>query len=89
MNHDGQRQINESDPRLFDTDGDGLSDGREDRDQNGRQTLGETSALLADTDGGGHHDGVEMILALDPLDPRDDIERLDTDGDGLPDDLED
>jgi len=55
-----------------------------------------TSALLKDTDGGGvsdgsedtNLDGVPDAGELDPNDPNDDVNVVDTDGDGLSDDLE-
>lgn len=54
---------------LFDTDGDGLSDGEEDRNKNGVWNAGETNPLSRDTDGDGFEDGIEArALASDPGD---------------------
>jgi hypothetical protein len=70
---------------IIDSDGDGLTDEREDR-------LG-TDRRRQDTDGDGFSDLLEERLALsgsDPLDPTDadcaaDVDRQDSDGDGLRD----
>jgi hypothetical protein len=70
---------------IVDSDGDGLTDEREDR--------AGTDAALQDTDGDGFSDLLEQRLVLsgsDPLDPTDadcaaDVDRVDTDGDGLRD----
>ena len=43
---DGVRSPRETDPRVFDTDGDGLHDGQEDRNHDGQQNPGETDALI-------------------------------------------
>jgi hypothetical protein len=48
-----------TDPALPDTDGDGLSDGTEDRNGNGIRDPRETSAVIADTDDDGLLDGEE------------------------------
>ena len=88
-------------PLLNDTDGDGLLDGEErytyftnplspDTDLDG---LGDgleenhgTDPLDSDTDGGGALDGVEVDSGNhDPLDPVDDEDLVDSDGDGLSD----
>jgi len=50
-----------TDPRVADTDGDGLLDGDE-------VNVYHTNALLADTDGDGIPDGVEVGTASNPLD---------------------
>jgi hypothetical protein len=71
-----------TDPRVADTDGDGLNDGFEDADRNGRFDAGETNPLLADTDGDALSDGVEVQSMSDPLD-------LDSDDDGIADGAED
>ena len=60
-----------TDPQLFDTDFDGLSDEEE-------VHLWRTNPLLFDTDTDRLGDAQEVALALDPLNP-------DTDGDRLPD----
>ena len=43
--------------RIKDTDRDGLSDGREDRNHNGRRNRTETNPLKRDTDRDGVRDG--------------------------------
>ncbi len=63
----------EPDPFAIDTDGDGLSDGKEGE-------LG-TDAKLQDTDGDGLLDGFEVEAHTDPL-------KADTDGDSLSDGIE-
>lgn len=55
-----------TDPLKTDTDADGLTDGAE-------VNTHKTDPLKADTDGGGMPDGKEIQLALNPLDPSDDI----------------
>lgn len=75
-------------PNVADTDGDGLRDGDEDANRNGVVDANETSPLLADTDGGGVNDGQERRFGTDPLDPSDDGNARDTDGDGVPDVVE-
>lgn len=53
---------------LYDSDGDGLPDGREDTNGNGQLDAGETNARLRDSDGDGYRDGLEKIyLHSDPL----------------------
>ncbi len=64
-----------------DTDGDGLSDIKEDGNSNGRLDLGETDPRNPDTDQDGLSDGEELAAKLDPSD-------FDTDGDCLPDGVE-
>jgi serine/threonine protein kinase len=65
-----------TDPKIADTDEDGLIDGEEVR-------VWLTNPLLRDTDGDGATDGDEVnILGTDPLNP-------DTDGDGIPDGADD
>lgn len=83
-----------TDPHHSDTDRDGLSDHYEisttytrsvvkwDTSKSGDYDL-RTNPLDSDTDGGKMRDGREVELGLDPLDPDDDDEFLDTDGDGL------
>ena len=68
-------------PRLKDTDGDGLDDGVEDGNRNGRwdPALGETDPARYDTDGDGLGDGAEVnTYHTNP-------NLKDTDGDGLSD----
>src|SRR5439155_675410 len=60
-------------PRVADTDGDGINDGDE-------VTRG-TNPLNADSDADGISDGLELRLGTDPLNP-------DSDGDGIPDGVE-
>ncbi|MDQ3264786.1 MAG: Ig-like domain-containing protein, partial [Myxococcota bacterium] len=55
-----------TDPKVADTDGDGLADGAEDLNGNGRYDPDETDPLLADTDHGGLSDGAEREHGLDP-----------------------
>jgi hypothetical protein len=57
-----------SDPLLWDTDADGLSDGEEDQNHDGRVDGGETHFLLSDSDGDGCMDGDEKSFGSDPLD---------------------
>jgi hypothetical protein len=73
-----------TDPRNKDTDGDGVFDGEEDANHNGiyEPWLGESDAKLADTDADGLTDGFERRLGTDPT-------NNDTDGDCLPDGVED
>lgn len=61
-------------PGLYDTDADGLSDGEE-------VLLYGTNPVNPDTDSDGLFDGLEILLATDPL-------NWDTDGDGMPDAFE-
>ncbi|MEA3558632.1 MAG: DUF4129 domain-containing protein, partial [Candidatus Thermoplasmatota archaeon] len=83
-----------TDPHSRDTDGDGLSDLYEVKtsykDSKVKWNIGapgssdnRTDPLDDDTDDGGMKDGMEIDLALNPLDPEDDRDFLDTDGDGL------
>lgn len=97
----------ELDPTKADTDGDGLPDGVEDANHNGvyDASAGETNGTNADTDADGIRDGDEdrnhdglwncsiknsdgsfTVIPGDPceMNPR----LLDTDGDGLPDNVE-
>jgi outer membrane protein OmpA-like peptidoglycan-associated protein len=91
-----------SDPTRFDSDGDALSDRRErdlgtnplavDSDLDGLTDYGElvlhlTDPLRRDSDGGGRGDGEEVLL--DGTSPRvAEDDRLDSDGDGLDNNLE-
>ena len=72
-----------TDPNNPDTDGDLLDDGEEVNVQG-------TDPLDPDTDNGGVNDGTEVLVdGTDPLDPADDrVPAVDTDGDGLTDDVE-
>ncbi len=71
----------ETNPEDPDSDDDGLTDGQE---------VNETGSdpMDTDTDDGGVDDGAEVTNELDPLDPADDAGFIDSDGDGLPDALE-
>jgi hypothetical protein len=70
---------------LFDSDGDGLSDGVEDANKNGSQDTGETSTRDRDSDDDGLSDGLEvLVLGTDPLNPGDPGAYTDVDGDGVP-----
>ena len=66
-------QRNVGDPRLADSDGDGIADGLEDPDADGLDNLSEQAigshALDPDSDGDGFKDGVEVAAGSDPLDP--------------------
>lgn len=56
-----------SNPNLWDSDSDGLSDGEEDANRNGAVDLDETHFLQGDSDGDGVPDGDEAIFGSDPL----------------------
>jgi hypothetical protein len=56
-----------SNPLLWDTDHDGLSDGEEDTNRNGAAGPGETHFLKTDTDSDGLSDGDEKSFKSDPL----------------------
>lgn len=81
---------NPTDPTNNDTDLDGLLDGDEDTDYDGRfePLRRETNPADYDTDAGGVPDGTETKNGTDPLDPKDDLLPVDTDGDGLSDSAE-
>ncbi len=94
-----------TDPSRPDTDGDGLQEGQEDLNQNCRFDPGETDPRQADTDGDGANDGAEYAAGSNPLLPDTDNDGIldgpeiasgcmdptdeDTDGDTLPDNVED
>ena len=69
-----------TDPALFDTDGDTVSDANEDPDADGLTNLQElillTNPLQPDTDGGGVPDGLEVNRGREPIDPSDDAALL-------------
>ncbi len=82
-----------------DTDGDGLSDRIEDDNRNGLVDAGETNPLVVDTDDDGFDDSEEALCNTDGTDPDsqpvdlngDDLcdgGQEDTDGDGVPDAVE-
>lgn len=71
-------------PKVVDSDGDGLNDGLEDANKNGRDDEGETDASKADTDEDKIDDGVEKN-GSNPTNP----EVADTDEDGVIDGDED
>ncbi|MDP3445564.1 MAG: OmpA family protein [Ignavibacteria bacterium] len=56
-------------PLVADTDGDGLKDGEE-------VMKYKTDPLKVDTDGGTVNDGVEVNRGTDPLDPKDDVVKI-------------
>ena len=71
-----------TDPRMIDTDGDGLNDGDEDKNNNGKLDSDETAPDKEDTDDGGRTDFQEIFTdATNPRNPDDDVG--DSDGDGL------
>jgi outer membrane protein OmpA-like peptidoglycan-associated protein len=59
-----------TDPLKTDTDGDGLKDGEE-------VLKYKTDPLKVDTDGGSVGDGIEVNRGTDPLDPSDDVIKID------------
>lgn len=71
---------------LWDSDGDGLSDGFEDADRNGVRDAGELDPRRRDSDGDGLWDGIEaLLLGSDPLQIGSPAPALtDGDRDGLP-----
>lgn len=70
---------------LPDSDGDGLTDGREDTNANGLRDTGETSPRALDSDGDLFQDGVEALLGSDANDPNlPPLPYVDADADGLP-----
>ncbi len=78
-------------PWNADSDGDGIADGKEDRNADGRVSTGEEDPRKVDTDGDGLPDNIEdtnLDGLYDPL-TETDPSRIDTDGDGLPDGIED
>ncbi|MCK6569512.1 OmpA family protein [Myxococcota bacterium] len=75
-------------PLRADTDGDGLTDGAEDRDGDGAVDPTETDPTAADSDGDGIADGLEPAVDTDG-DGRPDPLDTDSDGDGLDDGEED
>lgn len=54
-------------PTVWDSDGDFLSDGGEDANTNGKQDFDETNPLITDTDEDGFVDGDEVNFQSDPL----------------------
>ncbi len=72
--------LNGTNPRVRDTDGDGLLDGDEDKDDDGVLDAGESDPADADTDDGGVNDGDEVADGTNPQNAADD----DSDNDGLP-----
>ncbi|MBI4237456.1 MAG: hypothetical protein HY696_03430 [Deltaproteobacteria bacterium] len=72
-NHDGLVDVQETDPRLADSDGDGVSDGEE------RLLIGHVAELLRGNGSGGL--ALSQLRGLDPRNP-------DSDGDCLPDGVE-
>jgi hypothetical protein len=101
-NHDGLRNMGETDALSQDSDCDGLSDGEEDANRNGVREATETDPLNPDSDGDGILDGVELgrTVNLDPVkctafvaagQPANVTDPLnpDSDGDDVPDGAED
>lgn len=74
---------------LWDSDGDGLADGFEDRNRNGQRDAGELDPRARDTDGDEIWDSVEIrFFVSNPLDPTSPTPQTDLDQDGLPDTLD-
>lgn len=70
---------------LWDSDGDGLSDGYEDANADGARQPNELDPRRRDSDGDGAWDGVEVLLLhSDPLDPANPGNIVDADADGAP-----
>lgn len=70
---------------LWDSDGDGLSDGYEDANRNGTRDAGELDPRDRDTDDDGIRDGVEVfLLQSNPLNGASPGALTDADADGLP-----
>jgi len=63
-------QIHKTDPLKADTDGDGLKDGEE-------VTMYKTDPLKADTDAGSVNDFTEVNRGTNPLNPEDDVVKID------------
>ncbi len=78
-------QLSRSDPTNPDTDGDGLNDGQEDKNHDGKLDPGESRPDRKDTDCDGISDFDEVMGTLGCMT---DPQNIDTDGDGLPDGLE-
>ncbi|HUR63384.1 MAG TPA: hypothetical protein VM241_02775 [Candidatus Thermoplasmatota archaeon] len=81
--HDGQEFSLGTDPRVRDTDADGIVDGAEDQDRDGQAEEGEPSPVDNDTDDDGLLDGQEWNARMGDLhsDPLD----ADSDEDGVSD----
>lgn len=81
---DDRELVLHTDPHNEDTDGDGLTDGEEDKNGDGyaRRYEGETDPTVRDTDGDGLEDGIEVAYGTDGT-------VADTDGDCIPDGVED
>ncbi|HSL88144.1 MAG TPA: OmpA family protein, partial [Ignavibacteriaceae bacterium] len=65
-----ETKLFKTDPLKVDTDGDGLTDYEE-------VMVYKTNPLVVDTDGGSVDDGTEVRRGTDPLDPEDDIVKMD------------
>ena len=61
-----ERDGDEDDDAMVDSDGDGLFDSEEDVNGNGKRDHGETDPYVADTDGDGMDDGDERRIGTDP-----------------------
>ena len=79
-----------SDPTKWDTDGDGIGDGCEDRNRDGLREANEEDPRNPDTDGDDIPDGLEDTNKNGRFDPGETSAiRADTDYDGIPDGVED
>ena len=79
VNDSGAEATQKSDDPNADNDGDGLTNGEEDKNGNGKVDEGETDPNNRDSDGDGLRDGNEVIRYMtDPLNP-------DSDEDGITD----
>jgi outer membrane protein OmpA-like peptidoglycan-associated protein len=74
LNDNEEIQKYHTDPLKADTDNDGLNDGDE-------VNKYKTDPLKADTDGGTVNDGTEVARGTNPLDPSDDIPKVEPKGD--------
>jgi hypothetical protein len=88
-NHNGQVDPGETNPTVADSDGDGISDGTEDTNQNGTVDVGETDPADVDFDNDGVCDGSTAIANVCVAGPDSFPGVNDTDGDGIPDNIED
>lgn len=101
-NKNGTKEITETDPLKADTDGDGLKDGVEDANKNGKWDVGESDPLnpcdptkthpTCDFDGDGIDNATDTDDDNDGVADADDVDdynkNSDSDGDGIPDNVE-